>query len=76
MNTALRVTSTSISDDDKVKVNFQLNHTGEISLQGFLFIDGNQYMDMTPKAVRAYIANKLIENGTIEKNYWEPLAEK
>lgn len=75
MNATLRVTSTSISNDDKVKVNFQLNHTGEISIEGFIFIDGLQYMDMTPKMVRAYIAKKLIEVGQVEKDYWEPLTK-
>lgn len=75
MNTTLKVTSTTVGADDRVKVNYRLGQSGEFSIEGFLFIDGTQYMDMTPKMVRAYIANQLIEIGKIEKEYWEPLAK-
>lgn len=69
-NEHLRVTGTSTNSEGNVRVNFRANTIDDFDLQGFFVVDGMEWMDMTPRMLNKHLAEKLIEYGTKEKEFW------
>lgn len=70
MNEHLMIDGTSKMSNGKVRVNYRANLAGEFDIQGFFAVDGEEWMDMTPKMLTKYLANKLVEYGNKEIEYW------